>query len=65
MEIVFSEFRDGFWCFLDALGIVFLDFQALKTGLKTKRFLVKNRILRPGSGGADPGVFGPSKDMKE
>ena len=53
-----------FWCFVDALGAVFMIFEVLKTSLNTKRFLVKSRILIIGSDGADPGVFGPSKDMK-
>ena len=39
----------------DALGAVFLIFEALKTRLKTKRFLVKSRILIIGFGGASRG----------
>ena len=65
MEIVFKEFRDRFLMFfVDALGAVFLIFQALKASLKTNLFFMKKRISRLGSGGADPGVFGPSKDIK-
>ena len=39
MEIVFSEFRDGFSSFLEASGNVFLIYLALKTDLKTEGFL--------------------------
>ena len=49
------NFGIEFYCFLGALGAVFLIFQASKTSLKTKRFLMTNRILRCGSGDADRG----------
>ena len=53
-----KNFGTEFKCFLDALGAVFLTFQASKTNLKTKRFFMKSRISSLGSGEGDLGVLG-------
>ena len=59
---VFVNVGVEFCSFLEALGAAFLNFSALKTGMKTERFNMKSRISRTGSGDGDPWVFGPSKD---
>ena len=55
MEVLFNEFRGGFYSFWKALWAVFLLLFALKTDLKTKGFLWWERILLIGSDGADRG----------
>ena len=47
--------------FLEALGVVFLTFTALKTGMKTERFFMKSIISRTGSGEGDPLFLSPLK----
>ena len=42
----------------------FSGFLSLENRFENDFFLVKNRILRPGSGYADPWVFGPSKNKR-
>ena len=53
MEIVFSEFRNRFLLFFGGLGSGFSGFLGLENELDNEVILVKNRILRSGSGDAD------------
>ena len=62
MENDFKEFQYRLLMFSHALEIVFfLISQALKTILKTKRFLIKNQISRSGCCEQIRGLLGPLK----
>ena len=50
--------------FLGCLGSRFSDFLGLENKLKNRTFLYEIPNLTFWIGGADPGVFGPSKDVK-
>ena len=64
IEIVLNEFQDALLSFFGNLGSGFSGFLSLENRLVNDTFFMKNRISRPGSGLADPWVFGPSKDIK-
>ena len=66
MEIILKEFQACFLVFFVfmPLGAIFSDFLGFENKFENRTIFMKSQISHSGSGGADLGVFGPSKDIK-
>ena len=62
-EFLFMDCRVYFWGFLEALGLVFLVFAALETGLNIDGFLVVQRISSWAGAGGNNVEFDACKQL--